>query len=680
MLKAKSLKEECLTGKSLKQNRLKSKSCLRLLAVEILVILLLFPGCFQKDREILNLTPEGTLQGTVAKEEGVVFQSERFELTPGVYRIYVETELSKGQEAEIGMFCEEAPFHALRTNAVTLNEKKQSAGIEVYVSGKVPEVYVSCILSGASEGVVQKLTVCRTAMGNQELLLGVIYLITGVNLLLYFGMLIKNGRIDKRQQTVVWGIGAACVMAVFPFLTDYLIVGEETLRLCQWLAGYRMGLPVMTVYKLFMIDITMATAISAYFGLHRWFPKGYTALAGTIIYLLNPWRLIHVYHQAAVWKCLVWLLLPFAGMLLHAVVKKHKRRDNREQGSKTEAERIVWIVAVIVTVFAVRQLNRIAFESSPVRLYAEDAISSVAWEYAVTGLGQIGIKGWFHFRTVAVELGTLLTGLLFFREHFHKEASRIPAVCGGLLYYTCPYRLYVSFTLADVSQAAAWMLLPVYGIFVGRIICSKKDRKKLFLNSIAGGMILAAMGYVYPVFCLTVLGLTLLAGLMWKRFAVWMPALTGSILGCMPLLEIVRYLFTGSGKYADLSLNVIMEKGYRLGEFFTAYVYKDGHPGLGIGILFCLILGLWLHLVKGAGRWDKASRVMAVLAGLLAVLSLRYFPWDLVQRLGGWAMRLVALIGTPAFFGGLASACLCVPGAEAVRDWMKMMQMGKNCE
>ena len=51
-------------------------------------------------------------------------------------------------------------------------------------------------------------------------------------------------------------------------------------------------------------------------------------------------------------------------------------------------------------------------------------------------------------------------------------------------------------------------------------------------------------------------------------------------------------------------------------------------------------------------------------AALLTVMSLRYFPWDFVQRMGSWALGLVTLIGTPAVFFGYAQILLCVWSIE----------------
>jgi hypothetical protein len=59
-----------------------------------------------------------------------------------------------------------------------------------------------------------------------------------------------------------------------------------------------------------------------------------------------------------------------------------------------------------------------------------------------------------------------------------------------------------------------------------------------------------------------------------------------------------------------------------------------------------------------------------VLGLLLMLCSWRYFPWDLLQRFGAWALKAIDLLETPALFCGLACAAFCVPAAsELARLW-----------
>ena len=84
------------------------------------------------------------------------------------------------------------------------------------------------------------------------------------------------------------------------------------------------------------------------------------------------------------------------------------------------------------------------------------------------------------------------------------------------------------------------------------------------------------------------------------------------------------------------------------------------------------ILLLWLSVVFCSIKAfvkEKRYAPKMIISGwerrhLLTVMSLRYFPWDFVQRMGSWALGLVTLIGTPAVFFGYAQILLCVWSIE----------------
>lgn len=48
----------------------------------------------------------------------------------------------------------------------------------------------------------------------------------------------------------------------------------------------------------------------------------------------------------------------------------------------------------------------------------------------------------------------------------------------------------------------------------------------------------------------------------------------------------------------------------------------------------------------------KTARVLGILGGFSLLLATRYFPWELVQRLGVWSLKFVSLLETPALFAG----------------------------
>ena len=70
-----------------------------------------------------------------------------------------------------------------------------------------------------------------------------------------------------------------------------------------------------------------------------------------------------------------------------------------------------------------------------------------------------------------VQIGTFLAALLCFKRVLGQERVGMSVCIGVVLYMTNPYRIYICYDVANLSQATAWMLLPiyvwaVYGLFV----------------------------------------------------------------------------------------------------------------------------------------------------------------------------------------------------------------------
>lgn len=268
------------------------------------------------------------------------------------------------------------------------------------------------------------------------------------------------------------------------------------------------------------------------------------------------------------------------------------------------------------------------------------------------------VYGWECYM-IFMQIATLLSSALMFKRLFEDENSDYPIFFGVLLYMSCPYRIYVCYDLADMAQVAVWALLPLYVWAVLGII----RRKQTVVSLLTAALVLAGMGYADLMQMLVIAGFTLLAALGVKRFLL-LPALGAGCVAALPcLLRLFSYLFRGAYAVLDIPIYSIMDKGYAFGEFFSIFVYREGHPGMGLGMLLCLLVGLWLSFVQGQYRSKKECVFFAVSAAALLFMSLRHFPWEYAQRLGSWSLKLVALFGTPAIFFGLAQACLCVLGA-----------------
>lgn len=264
---------------------------------------------------------------------------------------------------------------------------------------------------------------------------------------------------------------------------------------------------------------------------------------------------------------------------------------------------------------------------------------------------------------ILIQVGTLLAAMMFFQRIFEKAETRISAYFGILLYMTCPYRIYVCYDWANLSQAAAWMLLPLYAWAVAGIV-----RKRNFRDLLVAALTLAGIGYADAVFFVILTVLTLLVVLIVRKPWIIVTVATGGVLFLPGVYRLARYLFLGDFADWNIPLQSIMKNGYHFGQYFQSYVYREGHPGMGLGMLISLLTGLWLIFVKGIknAKECKACSLFTGLSVFLTLLSLYYFPWDIFQRLGGWSLKLISLMETPAVFWGLALAGMCIPAACAV--------------
>lgn len=268
---------------------------------------------------------------------------------------------------------------------------------------------------------------------------------------------------------------------------------------------------------------------------------------------------------------------------------------------------------------------------------------------------------------LVIQLATLLFLQLFFERFFLDRNSKAGRIAGVVLYMTCPYRVFVCMDSANIPEMIAWALLPLYGWAVlGLIRC----RTLVWRNGITAAAALAGIGYADSRMILTTLGIVFLAAIFWKNYRPVAFSLLGCVLFAPGWYRLGKCLFTDAYLEMGISLQSIMDKGYRWGQFFTVYVFKDGHPGIGMGLMICLVMGMWMIFVRGEKIRNPERKKEIVffggIAGLLLFFSTRYCPWDFVQRLGDPFLRLVGMFRTPMVFWGYACACLCIPAAMAV--------------
>lgn len=259
-----------------------------------------------------------------------------------------------------------------------------------------------------------------------------------------------------------------------------------------------------------------------------------------------------------------------------------------------------------------------------------------------------------------IQVGSLGGAVLLYR---YTCSGRVDSLCGVLLYMTMPFRIYLCYDKADISQVVIWMILPFYLWSILHII---DDRRRCLFVPISI-LLLAALGYVNAVFFPIVAGVTLLAGLITCNVFLSVVALGGFILAVPGLRHFISFILCGeTGGGLSIPYESIMPRGYAIGELFCFFRYAENRPGIGAGLLFVLFLLAWSSFVYNRSMLQKRD-VFYLAAGLMLLLcSLHFFPWDLVQRVHPALLRMVASFQTPGLFLHFSCFLLILPCAKTM--------------
>lgn len=237
------------------------------------------------------------------------------------------------------------------------------------------------------------------------------------------------------------------------------------------------------------------------------------------------------------------------------------------------------------------------------------------------------------------------------------------SLVGALGYLLLPYHVYVVTESVDRSQILIWMVVPI----LAASLVKMSDTEKMFWKTgygLTAVLALGIIGRLDGVAALTLLFLICVGGICRRQWQYPVIGILGMALAYPTYMTWKYWLFDGAFAESGLEYTSIMEQGYSIGGLFSTYFYRNGNPGMGILLLGCLLFLLYQSFVKGKKICGRKDHIWLGAAALLTVMSLRYFPWDFVQRMGSWSLGLVTLIGTPAVFFGYAQILLCVWSIE----------------
>lgn len=264
--------------------------------------------------------------------------------------------------------------------------------------------------------------------------------------------------------------------------------------------------------------------------------------------------------------------------------------------------------------------------------------------------------GGILFLQIVAAFGTyFLAGVLY-----QGELEKLLCVT---LYLTCPWHMLFCVVQGGITDSALWALIPWY--LGGVLQTAKTEGKGRWLSAGLAAAVLALIGYGSNVILLVLAAFTVFLA-FFAGGSACLPLIPGILLWLPKGIRFFQYLFTSAYDDLGMSLETIAGKGYAWSDFLTSWNFREGRPGLGMGLLAGLALVIWVKMTGEDGEEKKTKILKGGLSWLMLLCFFAatcYFPWDYVQRVGSWSLKFVALFESPALFMGFGSlfAALLIP-------------------
>lgn len=358
-----------------------------LLVVEALLILLSLAGCLQKEKSVYSISGEEIGAALQENDDGIFyFQSEYLSLNSGVYQVRAAASIAEGDALVLNLSNDNETKNVVRCDAVLMFAGMEYVDFEAYVVDSVDTAYVRCEFYGSGQASLVSLELYRTGMGSRILAFLAVAAVLLLNLLLLFREKILSGEVDKRQQAAFWILAGSVLLAFFPYATDYMNEGKDTIfhllrieglkeTLMQggqfpvrvqsyWLydhgyavssfygdlfllipATLRMiGFSMMNSYKIFVFAIMAATAAIAYYSFKGCTGNSNAALFGSVLYMLAPYRIYLFYNRGAVGE---YLAMAFFPLICYGIYRIYREDIHSETYGKAKIPVIIGLTCIL---------------------------------------------------------------------------------------------------------------------------------------------------------------------------------------------------------------------------------------------------------------------------------------------------------------------------------------------
>lgn len=271
---------------------------------------------------------------------------------------------------------------------------------------------------------------------------------------------------------------------------------------------------------------------------------------------------------------------------------------------------------------------------------------------------------------------SFFASILFFKELF-KDEDEYKTFFGVLLIAVSPYRFFICFSEKEKLTALAVSLIPLYAFLVLKAI---KNVKIKIAFCILAGIALALIGMLHFPILTVLIFVSITLVFVYKAPLVLLTIALGFGLSIPFTLDTLKYLLFGGFDELNYSCASIMPYGYQFGSYFNTFMNIDSNPGFGIGLIVCLLAGVWNTISDSKKVRSKTDYYMFIMGILFMLTASKKFPWEYVQRIASPLLRYVGIWRTPTFFAGLAGFFLSVIGAKAIGSLGHRNEHNANAE
>lgn len=240
---------------------------------------------------------------------------------------------------------------------------------------------------------------------------------------------------------------------------------------------------------------------------------------------------------------------------------------------------------------------------------------------------------------------------------------------GTVIHSFSPYFIYVCFDIADSELALAYMAVPVVVVAITK--CGECTEGKDRIGWMA--LLFSAMTYIgifHSTFWLVLSASTVIICLLSRQYILIPINLVTVLLNVLIRIDYWRFLFKGHINAYSVNLTTIADKGYEVGDFIMLWMYREGRPGIGFGVLISALVGIFLLVENKQEVCDKKYRSIQIVSVLLIIASYRWGIWDMVARVHPIILRFVSLVKTPGMLLGVGVSLLCIPMLD---NWKRLL-------